>query len=432
MIDLSFFQEFILRDFMHYCFILANLYVLGSWKISKYKMRLICVGVILFDMMALLLFGHAVGMQWYGLGRIVLEAAPLFAFMFLMKDKGAKRLVPIITAVTSVTLFSMSYLLTRILFENYFIIIAIIIVGQIIGLTISAKLIQKPLKTMMASLDKSWWSISFCIGFPVLTFCFISAFPTGGTGQIGYYIAICGMALTCLANYVMIFALYRSIRSQYEIREQNRVMEIQLATTKAETELADSMEREARILTHDLRHVASVINTALGVGDYEMAKETTDALIKRIDASDKRRFVKYCDRPMLNACINFYIDQAEAVGAKVDVNVRLDHELRCEDLELAVVISNCLDNAARAIESMGENADRRLYFLARFVNKQLLVKVSNSYTGNLLLDDETGLPTTTEKGHGTGMISILSFAKKYDAVLQCSHEDGLFTISLLI
>ena len=57
------------------------------------------------------------------------------------------------------------------------------------------------------------------------------------------------------------------------------------------------------------------------------------------------------------------------------------------------------------------------------------MEVTNFYDGEIEIG-ETGLPMTKEEGHGLGMSSLELFAKKYGAIYDFSHENGLVTLNI--
>ena len=63
---------------------------------------------------------------------------------------------------------------------------------------------------------------------------------------------------------------------------------------------------------------------------------------------------------------------------------------------------------------------------------QYLITLSNTYSGTVEFDPETGLPLSRRPGHGTGTKSIRELARKNGAQADFSAENGVFRLHLLL
>ncbi|MBO6303895.1 MAG: GHKL domain-containing protein [Selenomonadaceae bacterium] len=63
------------------------------------------------------------------------------------------------------------------------------------------------------------------------------------------------------------------------------------------------------------------------------------------------------------------------------------------------------------------------------IEGQIVLEISNTFDEGLNIG-ENGLPISKERGHGIGMLSLLSFAKKYDAYFDFSQENGYVKVAM--
>lgn len=96
------------------------------------------------------------------------------------------------------------------------------------------------------------------------------------------------------------------------------------------------------------------------------------------------------------------------------------------DVELAVVLSNALENAVRAAAQDHSGQPRLVAIQSYPCSQSLFLVISNNYHGELILDDKTGLsiPPVPTEGHGYGTLLIYNFAQKYHCTLDCQQKDG--------
>jgi len=58
-----------------------------------------------------------------------------------------------------------------------------------------------------------------------------------------------------------------------------------------------------------------------------------------------------------------------------------------------------------------------------------VLEISNRFNEKIIFE-ENGLPKSKEQNHGIGMVSLLSFAKKYDAYFDFSQDNGFVKVAM--
>ena len=106
----------------------------------------------------------------------------------------------------------------------------------------------------------------------------------------------------------------------------------------------------------------------------------------------------------------------------------IDKALKLKSSDLAILISNCFDNAINASEKLKSN--RLIDFKFINTNDNLVLQIKNNYDGNITLD-KNNIPTSLKQDHGIGTQSIASFCKKNKLTLDYDITDTTFTLSIL-
>lgn len=101
-----------------------------------------------------------------------------------------------------------------------------------------------------------------------------------------------------------------------------------------------------------------------------------------------------------------------------------------DEIELSLVLANAIENALHALAALPEGEKRRLRVVCRF-GESFALEIANPYAGEVLMGAD-GVPIASRSGHGMGMVSIRMFAEKYQALLDCSAENGVFRLRLVI
>ncbi len=96
-----------------------------------------------------------------------------------------------------------------------------------------------------------------------------------------------------------------------------------------------------------------------------------------------------------------------------------------------MILNNALQNA---MENVGKNETPHISVHSYHKNKAYMIKVSNSFTGELQWDEERGLPVTSKKtdGHGYGLSNIRMVARKYFGDITIELKEDEFCLSIML
>lgn len=219
------------------------------------------------------------------------------------------------------------------------------------------------------------------------------------------------------------YALYAGKRAAKMQEEQhtNELLTQQLHALESQALLLEARADDVRRVRHDLRHYNRLLASLLDSGDIAMAR-------KLIEEQDKELFAQpiaaYCKSPVLNAALTVYVQMALSEGVRISCGVDIDapESPREGDNDLAILLSNVIENAV--IASRKQPEDRREIVVSLFFDgTQYALVVKNRFDAPILFGED-GLPRTKERDHGTGMVSLRNFSKKYGAEVIFDQTDG--------
>lgn len=241
------------------------------------------------------------------------------------------------------------------------------------------------------------------------------------------------LVLITSSVYISLFQLIKTISLEYELREDNLRMKnnqdlLYLSTSDMgdRIKLLDEIQAQNSISNHDRRHFN---NTLLELLKDNMIEDAIEFLKKQSNVQ-VFQLKKYCENTLVNAATSYYIGIAEEKGIVTKVNIDIPNTLTVESIELAMVISNLLDNAINACDALGDERKPEISFTCRNVGR-LVVEVINPCHKSIRLD-EKGYPMTKESNHGIGTKSVLAFAEKNDSELIYKIEEGIFSVRMII
>ncbi len=236
-----------------------------------------------------------------------------------------------------------------------------------------------------------------------------------------------------LAAYGSIFFALKNLQREYRIKEENQKMQaereyLQLASGNMvqRLELMEEVSAQNSRAAHDRRHFNNVL---LGLLEQGKASEAASLLQSQNQTVHKISTV-YCENPAVNAAVCHYAGLAEQAGIPAEIILDIPRDLTVDSLELSMVVSNLMENAIRACMGLPQNVAPYLRINCQSVGR-LILEMENPCTKDAALD-ENGYPFTSEKGHGIGSKSVISFAKKYDGELLYKIENGTFRVRILV
>lgn len=270
---------------------------------------------------------------------------------------------------------------------------------------------------------------------PILTLliCFLGYFFGGDIEEMlsNNYLPLMLLILLGISIYIATIHSLKTITSEYTIREENQTMQsereyLHLAAEglSKRIQLMEEVSAQNNRAAHDRRHLYNLLLELLAQGQTEEIAK----MLQNENATLIKTNRVYCENSTVNASVSHYANLAEQAGIATEIQLNIPSAIEVDSLELAMVVSNLMENAIQACKKL-ENS-RYLRFTCLNVGR-LLLEIVNPCNGNSALD-ENGYPVSEQNGHGIGSKSVLAFAKKYDGELIYKIENGFFSVRLLV
>ena len=219
----------------------------------------------------------------------------------------------------------------------------------------------------------------------------------------------------------------RRLEKGAEMDAHNRFLRMQLNSLQENTRLIAEANQKMAVIRHDIRHYNRLLATMVKEGK----KETALHLINNCDDNLLQTSIQqYCYNPIINAALSMYIHKAEQEQLPLTQKVDLPTTLKLDENELAILLSNLLENAFLASKKQPATA-REIKVLIRTDARQMLLTVANRFDDPVRLGED-GLPVTNRNGHGLGMRSLALFRDKYKATVLCNQQDGWFKTMIYV
>lgn len=231
---------------------------------------------------------------------------------------------------------------------------------------------------------------------------------------------------TAFSAFLVLARLTLALQAERQTRESQRQLEALRQDYRA---LQKKLEL-GRSYRHDMRHHIAALLSLLQQGDTESAiRYVTDwrGQLTRIEMES------WCRNAAVNGVLSAYLTQAREAGCELEVDIALPENVPFEEVDLCMVLANALENAVNACGELPEGTPRQIKLSAAAAGeRRLTISVENTCLRNLEFDG-CGFPIVPyREGHGQGLKSIAAVAEKYHGAFQCSCEDGMFTLRVVL
>ncbi len=232
--------------------------------------------------------------------------------------------------------------------------------------------------------------------------------------------------LSTILTDIFIIYMMRKISKDNKNNLRISLLELQLSEQKQMAEDAGQISKEIQKAEHDLKHhLLSVLGT-LEDGNTTEAEEYLRTLLKEYETS----IFKYIslENSAINSVLNFKIGRCRANG--IDFKLEIESDFAgFDDTDICVLLSNLLDNAIEASQSVPESPMITL----TVTNKQnyLCILVRNRIMESVLA--KNGQLKTTKRNkqnHGLGLYSVGQIVDKYEGMKNFYEKNGYFVADI--
>lgn len=134
--------------------------------------------------------------------------------------------------------------------------------------------------------------------------------------------------------------------------------------------------------------------------------------------------------PIIDAIISSKINSAKNLDIKIDAKIRITTKLQIDELDLAVLMGNAIDNAIEAVNKINKG-EKIIKISLITIEDMLSFNIINPLTCKI---DTSKLTTTKsdKSNHGYGIKGIKAITEKYNGTLKIICENDEFSLSAML
>ncbi len=228
-----------------------------------------------------------------------------------------------------------------------------------------------------------------------------------------------------------VFALTNMILSEhlsYSIR-QNELLKVENSARTQHLQYLSTLNTIETVNRkyHDLRHILRGIESINSLAEIKTYIKTIDAEIKD--------YALICNTG--NKTLDIILSEKMHAAKDKDFELHIvadgKHWGLIQDVDIATIFGNALDNAIENSDRNGEPSLRWIEVRTGRVNDMLMARFENRFTHSLIKRQLKFVSTKTDdQNHGYGLQSIEMAIQKYHGEMSVTADSGLFTLNIVI
>lgn len=251
------------------------------------------------------------------------------------------------------------------------------------------------------------------------------------------YIAVC--VILVFINFISYY-YYIILAKKNKMEFQAKLQAKQLSMYEGWYEEIKNVRKENMSFRHDMKNHFSVMRKIC-----EDESETPDKNIRKLQDYLDSLGIEYMSFGVGEESGNMAIDAVVGIkksyalskGIRFDAGVHIPKDMKCDSMDMVIILGNLLDNAIEACEKTEDNKEIKL--VINYSLRNLFITIENTYNGRLDNTKKTGdrleLPKTTKSDfihHGIGLQNVKNVVKKYNGEMSWTAKDNVFKVEILM
>lgn len=238
---------------------------------------------------------------------------------------------------------------------------------------------------------------------------------------------------------VVVIVLYQHIKVNQEEKLQNEMLAAQVNNIRHHIERVEGLYQHIRSMNHDMKNHMLTLENLYAGNRIEEAQAYSSELKESMSYPALSDEIK-TGNPVTDMIIQEMKNEAEKREIRFHSEFFYPSGSDINAFDISVILNNALQNA---VENAGDSEAPCISIISYRQNNAYMLEIKNSFSGQLLWDEDTGLPRTAKKDsphqsygyeqhHGFGISNIRRVARKYAGDIDIVHNAGEFCLCVML
>lgn len=228
---------------------------------------------------------------------------------------------------------------------------------------------------------------------------------------------------------ITVFYLYDSLSRNYIRQQKLYILKTENELYSKQCEIMQSSTKELQSFRHDMNNQFIALSELFESQDYNGAKKQLNSLI---NLTKIKILYSSSGNVIIDGLINYKLQNVQNNNIIVKTEITIPSELPFATADIVTVLGNLIDNALDALQNVSPE-NRSLYLKISFSQQKLIIKISNSYNGNIISKGRKIKTSKNDpKNHGYGLNNISKTINKYHGYMEIDYSNSIFTVDIIM
>jgi len=226
---------------------------------------------------------------------------------------------------------------------------------------------------------------------------------------------------------VVLFLYYLFFKVVWEFEEKNTIKLVNWQMETQQKHMQESMQafNEIRFLRHEIKNHVFYMQALLKQKKWDELEDYFNQVYRReysVDIIDS-------GNNTVNAILSQKTAYAKSKNIDISIHSSLPESLPMEESSLCTVLSNLLDNAIEACETL---ASPSIFMNIQQSGRYIHILCKNTVAYDVCKKNPTMQTTKQTDNHGLGLQIIRTILEKHDGMIDFYMEDMMFVVTLML
>ncbi|MBV7275092.1 sensor histidine kinase [Clostridium sp. PL3] len=230
-------------------------------------------------------------------------------------------------------------------------------------------------------------------------------------------------------SYIIIFTAIWSVNRNVELEYKLKIIDTQIELQKQNYKTLNKSIENYYAFKHDIRHHLLAIKSMMDAKNYMAASEYFEKFSEREICENTDML---CRNFTVDSILKYYMSIAKNSNIEFKVNLNIPENINIDILDLSIVIGNCIENAIEACNKDINKSEKYINIKAGIKGFNLLLKIDNSFNGQVVEEDKMIKTSKKSQEHGIGLCNVRKIAEKYNGFFDVKYTSSEFQVSIIM
>jgi sensor histidine kinase regulating citrate/malate metabolism len=214
-----------------------------------------------------------------------------------------------------------------------------------------------------------------------------------------------------------------------ELEYKFKIIDTQIELQKQNYRTLNKSLENYYAFKHDIRHHIMTMKSMIDTKNYIAASQYVNKFSETEICYSPDVL---CKNLTIDSILKYYLSIATKNNIQCKVNLNIPENINIDNLDLSIVIGNSVENAIEACNNIVDKTPQYIHINAEIKGFNLLLKIKNSFNGQVIREGNIMKTSKKLEGHGIGLSNVRKIAEKYNGFFDIKYTDSEFEVCIIM